>query len=48
MNKKASSLNENEEDMEFINRTNRDLERMDKSDIKGVSKEEFLKDLESW
>ena len=48
MNKKNSSLSENDEEKEFINRTNRALERMDKSDMKGLSKEEFLKELRLW
>ena len=46
--RKDSSAYGNEEDKDFIDRTNRALERMDKSDKKGLSKEEFLKDLESW
>ncbi len=46
--RKNSSTDENKEDNDFIDRTNRALERMDKSDKKGLSKEEFLKDLESW
>ena len=36
------------ENSEFVDRTNRALDRMDKSDMKGLSKEDFLKDLESW
>ena len=46
--RKNSSTDENKEDNDFIDRTNRALERMDKSDKKALSKEEFLKDLESW
>ena len=48
IHKKISSIDENEEDIDVIDRTNRALERMDKSDKKGLSKDEFLKDLESW
>ena len=33
---------------EFIDRTNSALERMDKSDMKGLSKERFLKELKTW
>ena len=42
---KKENMNKNSE---FVDRTNRALERMDKSDMKGLSKEEFLKDLKSW
>ena len=38
----------NKADAEFIDRTNRALERMDSSDMKGLSKEGFLKELKSW
>ena len=34
--------------MEFINRTNRALECMDKSNMKGLSKEGFKRELKSW
>ncbi len=36
------------EDPDFINGTNLALERMDKSDMKALSKEEFLKELKTW
>ena len=48
ISQKINHVCENKADAEFIDRTNRALERMDKSDKKGLSKEEFLKDLESW
>lgn len=35
-------------DSEFIRRTNAALKRMDKSKMKGLSKDEFLKELETW
>ena len=46
--RKNSSTDENKEDNDFIDRTNRALERMDSSDMKGLSKEGFLKELKSW
>ena len=41
-------FNQQDSDDEFIDRTNRALERMDKSDMKGFSKERFLKELKTW
>ena len=48
MKKESIDKKVSDENSEFVDRTNRALERMDKSDKKALSKEEFLKDLESW
>lgn len=47
--KKASSINENfKDDMEFAKRTEAAYRRYEKGLFKKSTKEEFLKELESW
>ena len=48
ISQKLTHVSANKADAEFIDRTNRALERMDSSDMKGLSKEGFLKELKSW
>ena len=47
-NDKGNRYFNQDSDDEFIDRTNRALERMDESDMKGLSKERFLKELKTW
>lgn len=46
MNTTISEMSD--EDLEFYKRTREALDSIEKSDFKGMSKEEFLKELDSW